>query len=292
MGPLGGGDGWRGRGDCDTVRSRAVHRSSAQVFTRRPLDRLHVQRVWALRGLCPTIPRTRRQMADLHRRRRRAAVERRRSGDPIRVAGRRPDVRPGGSRALLLGGDAARAVRRAAAADHRPQPVARDARRRALSPSPTPGFQPVASDNRVAQLGRGPPRTMIGTTLAHYKVTAALGAGGMGEVWRAVDEKLGREVALKVLPEEFAQDPERMARFEREAKVLAQPQSPEHRPSLRARERGHPNGSRDGCPTRQPRIPGRRLWRTRPACKPRIQNLCRTPVQAPSPRPQAPSPFW
>ncbi len=62
---------------------------------------------------------------------------------------------------------------------------------------------------------------MIGTTLAHYRVTAALGAGGMGEVWRAEDTKLGREVALKVLPEEFAQDPDRMARFEREAKVLA-----------------------------------------------------------------------
>ena len=55
---------------------------------------------------------------------------------------------------------------------------------------------------------------MIGTTLAHYRITAALGAGGMGEVWRATDEKLGREVALKVLPEEFAKDPDRMARFE------------------------------------------------------------------------------
>mgnify|MGYP001821563570 CR=1 FL=1 len=62
---------------------------------------------------------------------------------------------------------------------------------------------------------------MIGTNLAHYRITAALGAGGMGEVWRATDEKLGREVALKVLPEDFAKDPERMARFEREAKVLA-----------------------------------------------------------------------
>ena len=62
---------------------------------------------------------------------------------------------------------------------------------------------------------------MIGTTLAQYRITGELGAGGMGEVWRAEDEKLGREVALKVLPQEFAADPERMARFEREAKVLA-----------------------------------------------------------------------
>jgi serine/threonine-protein kinase len=62
---------------------------------------------------------------------------------------------------------------------------------------------------------------MIGTTLAHYRITAALGAGGMGEVWLATDTKLGREVALKVLPEAFASDPDRLARFEREAKVLA-----------------------------------------------------------------------
>jgi serine/threonine protein kinase/Tol biopolymer transport system component len=60
-----------------------------------------------------------------------------------------------------------------------------------------------------------------GQTLAQYKVVDALGEGGMGEVWRAEDSKLGREVALKVLPEEFAKDPDRMARFEREAKVLA-----------------------------------------------------------------------
>jgi serine/threonine-protein kinase len=60
-----------------------------------------------------------------------------------------------------------------------------------------------------------------GSTLAHYRITAAIGAGGMGEVYRATDTKLGREVAIKVLPVELAHDPERLARFEREAKLLA-----------------------------------------------------------------------
>ncbi|HYL35145.1 MAG TPA: protein kinase [Bryobacteraceae bacterium] len=62
---------------------------------------------------------------------------------------------------------------------------------------------------------------MIGQTIAHYRITAKLGEGGMGEVYRAVDTKLDREVALKILPAAFAADADRMARFEREAKVLA-----------------------------------------------------------------------
>jgi eukaryotic-like serine/threonine-protein kinase len=62
---------------------------------------------------------------------------------------------------------------------------------------------------------------LIGTTLAHYRITAAVGAGGMGEVYRATDTKLGRDVALKRLPAAFAENPTRLARFEREAKVLA-----------------------------------------------------------------------
>ncbi len=62
---------------------------------------------------------------------------------------------------------------------------------------------------------------MIGKTLAHYEITAAIGKGGMGEVYQATDRKLGRNVAIKVLPEEFASDNDRVARFEREAKLLA-----------------------------------------------------------------------
>ena len=62
---------------------------------------------------------------------------------------------------------------------------------------------------------------MIGKTLGTYEILSPLGKGGMGEVWRARDSKLGREVAIKTLPEEFAQDEERLARFEREAKLLA-----------------------------------------------------------------------
>ena len=58
-----------------------------------------------------------------------------------------------------------------------------------------------------------------GTRLAHYEILEAIGKGGMGEVYRARDGKLGRDVALKVLPDEFAENEERLARFKREAKV-------------------------------------------------------------------------
>ena len=60
-----------------------------------------------------------------------------------------------------------------------------------------------------------------GTNLGSYTIVAPLGVGGMGEVYRARDAKLGREVAIKVLPTEVAESPERLARFRREAQVLA-----------------------------------------------------------------------
>src|SRR5262245_23784879 len=62
---------------------------------------------------------------------------------------------------------------------------------------------------------------MIGTKLGHYEITTHLGSGGMGDVYQATDTKLGRSVAIKFLPEAFSHDTERVARFEREARVLA-----------------------------------------------------------------------
>lgn len=62
---------------------------------------------------------------------------------------------------------------------------------------------------------------MIGRSVRHYRVTAKLGSGGMGDVYRATDTRLGREVALKILPSDMASDPERLERFRREAKALA-----------------------------------------------------------------------
>ncbi len=61
----------------------------------------------------------------------------------------------------------------------------------------------------------------VGSRLAHYDVTALIGEGGMGQVYQATDTKLNRQVALKILPEAFAADPDRLARFQREAHVRA-----------------------------------------------------------------------
>ena len=60
-----------------------------------------------------------------------------------------------------------------------------------------------------------------GTRLGVYDITAPIGEGGIGQVYRATDTTLGRQVAIKILPDAFASDPDRLARFEREAKTLA-----------------------------------------------------------------------
>ena len=79
------------------------------------------------------------------------------------------------------------------------------------------------ADDRGGQLDRGVEEMTLaaGTHLGSYEVLAPIGAGGMGEVYQAHDTKLGRDVAIKVLPEAFAHDPERLSRFQREAKMLA-----------------------------------------------------------------------
>ena len=64
----------------------------------------------------------------------------------------------------------------------------------------------------------------VGSRLGHYEVTALIGEGGMGQVYQATDTKLNRQVALKILPEAFASDPDRLVRFQREAQVLCQPE--------------------------------------------------------------------
>ena len=91
---------------------------------------------------------------------------------------------------------------------------------------------PTAADATCADedCGRAAPRVLVycagmpltsGSRLGVYDITAQIGEGGMGQVWRGTDTTLGRQVAIKILPDAFAADPERLARFEREAKTLA-----------------------------------------------------------------------
>src|SRR6266702_2833289 len=85
-----------------------------------------------------------------------------------------------------------------------------------------------------------------GARLGPYEILAPIGAGGMGEVYRARDTGLKRDVALKVLPDAFARDPGRMARFQREAEVLASLNHPNIAPHLRYRRPRAGHGVRRG----------------------------------------------
>src|SRR5687767_8140358 len=80
---------------------------------------------------------------------------------------------------------------------------------------------PVEIEGAVNPPRRHPMALAVGTRIGPYEVLSPLGVGGMGEVYRARDTKLNRDVALKILPEASATDPERLARFKREAQVLA-----------------------------------------------------------------------
>ena len=81
--------------------------------------------------------------------------------------------------------------------------------------------EPATRDARAHRSCDCAARPMTGRSLGGYQLQALLGAGGMGEVYRAHDTKLGRDVAIKILPPAFTSDPDRLARFEREARMLA-----------------------------------------------------------------------
>ncbi len=87
----------------------------------------------------------------------------------------------------------------------------------------------------------------IGSRLGHYDVTALIGEGGMGQVYQATDTKLNRQVALKILPEAFATDPERLARFQREAQVLASLNHPGTATIYGTEEAGGTRALRERC---------------------------------------------
>src|SRR5204863_3954430 len=91
-----------------------------------------------------------------------------------------------------------------------------------LDPRKSSGGPDAGETGRQADQWRGSSEyEMIGTALNQYRITASIGAGGMGEVFRARDTRLNRDVAVKVLPKDFVADADRLRRFEQEAKTLA-----------------------------------------------------------------------
>src|SRR5215471_2460317 len=106
--------------------------------------------------------------------------------------------------------------------DHTPRSTSTTTRQRGL-PDPCSVSFPIGCAviwAGIESIQLGMPLS-AGTRLGPYEILAPIGAGGMGEVFRAKDTKLGRDVAIKVLPDAFAHDADRMARFEREAQLLA-----------------------------------------------------------------------
>ena len=90
-----------------------------------------------------------------------------------------------------------------------------------LLAQPEPGVIDIGVAAMAADLATAPAASLIGRRLGVYEIRAVLGSGGMGEVYRARDTRLGRDVAIKILPPALTREADRLARFEREARVLA-----------------------------------------------------------------------
>src|SRR5690349_13708453 len=99
--------------------------------------------------------------------------------------------------------------------------LARDARSHGALDQPAWGGMESLLD-RIKPAGEGPDAPLpAGTEIGAYRITASLGAGGMGQVYAAVDERLQRRVAIKILPQEFSSDADRLRRFEKEARAAS-----------------------------------------------------------------------
>ena len=210
-----------------------VRRGPSRLLAGRHSPRLRRERFRAQRGLRASVPRPRRQVHDLQPRRDGAGLVARRAGAVLR-RGRQADAGGNRTRAALHGDALRRSSSRLptssgsgcatttccpTAAASSSCAAAREPPRRAPCASSSTGSPSSSAWHRKCPGDRHP---MIGSRLGPYEITGKLGEGGMGEVYRATDTKLEREVAIKVLPAAFTEDKERLARFEREARLLAQ----------------------------------------------------------------------
>src|SRR5437867_3844465 len=223
----------RWRPEAAALPPYAVQRKRANILARWPLDRVSIRRIRPGGDLRAALARPRREVADFNRGRHSAGLGAERTGTLLSQR-RQDDGCRGRDRAGVRRGQTQAAVRRALR--DRPLPFFAKLRcqpRRSALPDDQGERARSGGDanQRCVELVGRPetPRThreitMVlksGTHLGPYEIVAPLGAGGMGEVYRARDSRLGREVAIKVLPESFSKDPDRLRRFEQEARAAS-----------------------------------------------------------------------
>ena len=224
----------------DAARAVPVHRAERDHLARRPLARLRGERLGPVRNLCAAIPgREQRSLAGVHQRRHAANLDAERAGADLCLADRCAHGGGRGARPIVGGHDADAAGQRGILHDSDlVGPVVRCFTRRPAVPDDQRGRRRwdrcACEHHRRAALGRGAEATRAdeiarcsmalspGTRLGPYEIQSAIGAGGMGEVYKARDTRLDRTVAIKILPEALAADPQFRDRFDREARTISQ----------------------------------------------------------------------